>query len=471
MMINDLSRRRFLQLSGAGLVSLGLPPSPLDAATPAELNPAPAEVYLVGNPYPVTPVWAYQGQVPGPLLRYRQGDTLRIAVQNGLPQATTVHWHGLRLPNAMDGVPYLTQDPIAPGARFDYQFPLPDAGTFWYHPHYNSSEQVGRGLHGVLIVDEPEPPRVDRDLLWVLDDWRLTREGAISDDFGNPHDFTHGGRIGNTVTLNARLPDTVKVRKGERLRLRLVNVANARIFALNFAEHRPLVIALDGQPVTPFEPADGRVLLGPAMRADLILDCLDEPGSRHRVVDDGYARSAYRLVDLVYHAEPLRDTPLDEPVALPANPVPEPDLPAASRHEFVFTGGAMGGMRGAMMGGQRRDMGELVGRGKAWAINGVVPEDYSDEPLLRLGLGESAIFALDNRTAFDHPMHLHGFHFRVLSRNGLPEPYSPWRDTVLVAPEERVEIAFKADNPGDWMFHCHTLEHQVAGLMGFIRVA
>lgn len=471
MFNSPLSRRRFLQLSGAALGGSVLPLSASWAGTLRELNPAPAEVHLVGNPYPLTPVWSYDAQVPGPLLRYRQGDTLRVRVNNRLPEATTVHWHGLRLPNGMDGVPQLTQEPIAPGESFDYEFSLPDAGTFWYHPHYNSSEQVGRGLSGVLIVDEIDPPAVDRDLLWVLDDWRLTQEGTISDDFGHPHDFTHGGRIGNTVTLNGRLPDTVAVRTGERLRIRLVNVANARIFALDFADHRVQVIALDGQPVEPFEPADGRVVLGPAMRADIILDCSGAPGTRHRVVDNAYARAAYRLVDLVYDAEALRDTPPGEPVVLSPNPLAEPDLAGASRHEFIITGGAMGGMSGAMMGGRHHGMRDLVRQGKAWAINGVVPGYHDDAPLLNLGVGESVIFTLDNRTAFDHPMHLHGFHFRVISRNGAPEPHTPWRDTVIVAPDERVEVAFRADNPGDWMFHCHTLEHQMAGLTGFIRVA
>jgi len=465
-----LSRRSFLQLSGAGLAAGVLPALPSRADGAHHLRAAPTQAHLVGNPYPLTPVWAYDGQVPGPLLRYRQGEILRVRLDNQLPAATTVHWHGLRLPNAMDGVPRLTQSPVEAGESFEYRFPLPDAGTFWYHPHYNSSEQVGRGLHGVLIVEEAEPPAVDRELLWVLDDWRLTPEGTVSEDFGNRHDFTHAGRIGNTVTLNGRLPDTVKVRTGERLRLRLVNVANARTFALNFAGHRPRVLALDGQPVEPFEPDDSRIVLGPAMRADILLDCAAEPGSRHRVVDDAYARQAYRLVDLVYAHERLRETPPESPLALPANPLPEPELAGASHHEFVFTGGAMGGMGGAVMGGRHHDIRELVGRGKAWAINGVVPEGYHHEPLLTLDRGETAIFSLDNRTAFEHPMHLHGYHFRVLARDGLPVPHRIWRDTVLVAPQERVEIAFKAEVPGDWMFHCHTLEHQMAGLMGFIRV-
>jgi FtsP/CotA-like multicopper oxidase with cupredoxin domain len=181
--------------------------------------------------------------VPGPEIRARRGDRIRVTVENRLPEETTVHWHGVRIPNAMDGVPHLTQRPIAPGETFAYEFDLPDAGTYWYHPHQHSSAQVGRGLYGPLIIDESHPIRVDRDLVWVLGDWRLLANAQISDDFDNLHDMAHNGRAGNTVTLNGKVPDTFSVRSGERVRLRLINAANARIFVLEFAGHRPLIVA------------------------------------------------------------------------------------------------------------------------------------------------------------------------------------------------------------------------------------
>ena len=149
------------------------------AITEAVLTAAPTSVSLVGKGYPKTPVWAFNDQVPGPVIRARQGDRLRIEAINALSEPTTIHWHGLRVPVGMDGVPYLSQPPIGPGQRFVYEFDLNDAGTYWYHPHINSSEQVGRGLYGALIVEEAEPPEVDRELLWVLDDWRLNQEAAI----------------------------------------------------------------------------------------------------------------------------------------------------------------------------------------------------------------------------------------------------------------------------------------------------
>lgn len=429
------------------------------------LRAAPVTVRLVPEPHPPTEVWAYDGTVPGPELRVPQGARLQIVVENGLPQETTVHWHGIRLPNAMDGVPHLTQAPILPGGSFTYDFDLPDAGTFWYHPHHRSSEQVGRGLAGALIVEERVPIRVDRDVTWVLADWRLDRAAAITGDFGHWHDASHAGRIGNTVTINGRVPDRFAVRQGERIRLRLINAANARIFGLDFADQPVEVIALDGHPVAPHAPEDGRVVLGPGMRADLVLDIVAAPGASVPVIDRFHPRGQYRLVELAVAAEPLRARMPDWPIALAPNPLPEPDLGAARRVEMVFGGGMMGRM---MMGG---GMMEMMRSGRIWAINGVSALDHAPAPMLTLARGESCILAMTNQTAWHHPMHLHGHAFRVLARDGRPTRHREWQDTVLVAPRERVEIAFVADNPGDWMFHCHILEHQHAGMMAVIRVA
>ncbi|MDH3595528.1 MAG: multicopper oxidase family protein [Rhodospirillales bacterium] len=465
--------RREVLLAGAGAALagvLGLPPAA--AAVSGRLTAKPGRVQLVGPSYPETEVWCYGGRVPGPELRVRQGGRLSVAFDNRLPQSSTVHWHGLRVPNAMDGVPELTQAPVAPGEVFAYEFDLPDAGTYWYHPHQGSVEQVGRGLYGPLIVEEPEPIRVDREVVWVLDDWRMTQEAAIVEDFDNFHDHTHSGRIGNTVTVNGAIPETFPVRAGERIRLRLINAANARFFALKFTGHAPRLIALDGQPCVPHALPGGRIVLGPAMRADLVIDMSGRPGERFQVVDDHYRRFAYGLLEIVYEAgAPLREHPLDAPVALPANPLPAPDLGSAVRQRVVLGGGAMGGLASATFRGETLGLREIARAGKVWALNGVVADRLRMDPLLILKRGQSAVIELVNESAFDHPMHLHGHSFRVLSRDGRPVPHGIWQDTVLVAPREKVEIGFVADNPGDWLFHCHILEHMAAGMMGVLRVA
>lgn len=482
-----LTRRSFLASGAAITANATLRLNRPRAAAAAgmleiRIQAAPGRVRLLPEQYPETSVWCYGGRVPGPEIRVKQGDRLRITAENDLKEETTVHWHGVRVPNAMDGVPYLTQKPIAPGDRFVYEFDAVDAGTFWYHPHQRGFEQVGRGLYGPLIIEEREPIRVDRDVTWVLDDWRLERSGAISDDFGNRHDEAHNGRVGNTVTINGRVPDSFAVQKGERIRLRLINAANARIFSLDFADHIPFVIALDGQPVTPHAPERGLVVLGPAMRADLILDMSAGANSRISVVDRFYEGLEYKLVDIAYSDGPLRDSAPKWAMTLPGNPLPEPDLANAVRHDVIFNGGMMGAMVQREMGGSMGDssargmgggmgsMMDMMHSGKIWFINGIAAEGHIMQPMLALDRDRSHIIAMTNATAWHHPMHLHGHSFRVISRNGKATKYREWQDTVLMAPKEKVEIALVADNPGDWMFHCHILEHQASGMMGVIRV-
>jgi FtsP/CotA-like multicopper oxidase with cupredoxin domain len=449
-----MDRRQFLSLS-----ALALAPR-LAVAQGRSLRIEPARQSLVGAGNPDTAVWSYNGRVPGPELRFRQGERLRIEVENALSVPTTVHWHGIRLPNAMDGVPGVTQKPIAEGGRFLYEFDLPDAGTYWYHPHLGSPEQVGRGLYGALVVEEREPPAVDRDVAWVLSDWRLDREARIVPDFMSPMDASHAGRIGNTVTVNGAIRETFGVRAGERIRLRLVNASNARIYALSFEGHEPQLIAFDGQPVKPRRA--GRVVLGPAQRADLVIDCIGKPGMRHRVVDDFYPRRAYRLLDLAYSGErPLREAfaPLR---ALAPNTVPAADLAKAVHHRIEFGGGMMGAVPS-----------QAQHKGMFWTVNGApVPEHgHQHAPLLELGRGRSYVLDLVNDTAWHHPIHLHGHVFTVISRDGRPSEVDESGDTVLLDPRTRAQIAFVADNPGDWMLHCHVLEHQASGMMALVRVA
>jgi FtsP/CotA-like multicopper oxidase with cupredoxin domain len=471
-----VSRRSVLSIGGGLALAAAVPRWSLSATpdiTEFRLTPrAAARVALVGAPHPKTEVWSYNGGVPGPEIRVKQGSRLKIIVENRLKEDTTVHWHGLRVPFKMDGVSHLTQKPIAPGGQFTYEFDLPDAGTYWYHPHERGFEQVARGLYGPLIVEEREPVKVDRDITWVMDDWRLKQDAQIAGDFGNVMDIGHAGRIGNTVTVNGVVPDTFPVRAGERVRLRLINVANARNFALDFVGHNPWVIALDGQPVAPHRLGKGGIVLGPAMRADLIIDMEQAPGARFTVTDRFYSRREYRLLDLVYNdTPPLRAHPLGAPIGLAANTMPEPDLKSAIRHEIVLGGGMMGRMSSAMVKGKRVDIRDMMHLGKMWAINGVASTGHVMHPALTLARGRSHILAMKNDTRWPHPMHLHGHSFRVITRNGQPTLHKEWRDTVLMAPGEKVDVAFVADNPGDWLLHCHVLEHMAGGMMAVVRVA
>lgn len=474
-----VSRRSVLRAGAGVLLAAALPPLPARSASPDahRIAATPARARLAGPDRPETDVWTYNGTVPGSLVRLRRGEPTRLLVENRLDQETTVHWHGIRLPNTMDGVPGLTQPPIRPGESFVYEFTPPDAGTFWYHPHANSLEQLGRGLAGALIVEEREPIAVDRDLLWFLADWRLTEEGGIAPRFGNRMEAAMSGRVGNTVTLNGRASKAESFRAAERVRLRLVNASLARIMALRIEGHSPVIVAIDGQPCDPHEPG-GRILLGPAMRIDVVLDMRGEPGKRYAVIDDFYDGLAYRLTELAYEERPpLRAHPLDASLDLPRNPLPEPDLATADRHGLTLQGGMMSGMM--MRGGAMRGAGMMhgmmgMGGGPAWAINGqsMTGDGHAGmEPALTFQRRRSVVLKLRNETAWWHPMHLHGHSLRVLSRNGKPVPHRQWQDTVLMAPKDVVEVAFVADNPGDWMLHCHVMDHQMSGMMTLLRVA
>jgi len=430
---------------------------------------------LYGSPtffttdFPATAVWGFNGQVPGLPLRVRRGDTLDAVVANELDVPTSVHWHGIRLPNAMDGVSGLTQKAILPGESFHYTFAPPDAGTYWYHSHTNAYEQVARGLYGPLIVEDDLPPTVDRDLIWMIDDWRLQKDASIQEDFGAGHDRSHAGRIGNVPTVNGRYQSNVSVRSGERIRLRLINAANARNFALTFGDLEPMVIAVDGQAITPYQATDP-VVIGAAGRVDVIIDMMGKPGSTTSVTDNFY-RKSFELTSFVYAEEVLRKQSLETSIALAPAHIPEPDFNSLINQDVVIAGGAMGGLKRAKLDGQWMGLRDIAQQGFLWAINDTVANKLDMPPLLDVKRGTSIRLTLSNRTAFPHPMHLHGHHMKLLSINGskLSEPH--WVDSPLLLPNQEMELAFVADNPGDWLFHCHALEHHVAGLGALVRVS
>ncbi|MBL4692264.1 MAG: multicopper oxidase family protein [Magnetovibrio sp.] len=471
----SISRRTVL--SGlVGSAALTLLPLPSLAATPNvrefSLKAQPAKASILPDKYGKTPVFSYNGQIPGQTLRVTQGDTVRIHFENKLDEPTTVHWHGLRIPIGMDGVPDISQKPVAPGESFTYEFRVPDAGTYWYHPHVNTSEQMAKGLSGVFIIDEKEPYKVDREETWVLDDWRFNQDATIRNDFGRGMDVSHGGRTGNVITVNGKLPGTFPVRAGERIRIRLANVANAKIFILRFEHHKPHVIALDGHPVEPHLPKDNQLIIAPGQRVDVVLDCSGKPGDTFSVIDDLYQGEVYRMIDGVYSdATPVRAKAQGPVVALPDNPLSPLDMGSAVRHEITIDGGAMGSMQGAEFKGTYYPIGELVKYGRVWALNGVAAHTTAMAPILTAKLGSTNVITVRNDTGFPHPMHLHGHAFRILKTNGVDKPHQPWVDTVLMEPRGTAEIAFVADNPGDWLFHCHILEHVIGGMLSVIRVA
>jgi FtsP/CotA-like multicopper oxidase with cupredoxin domain len=471
------NRRDFIKAMASSplLSASGLPLAAL--AAPAEiirLSPGPSRRnYTLAGVELGTPLWTFNDQFPGPELRFKKGQRVRIEVTNRLPHSTTVHWHGLRIPNAMDGVPLVSQPPIKPGESFTYEYEVKDSGTFWYHPHDRSFEQVGRGLHGSLIVEETDAPEVDRDIVWTLSDFKLLPDGQHA-PFGALSLHAREGRLGNVITINGQQAGpghNFPVVPGERLRLRLINAATARLFLLKFADHTPWVIALDGNGIPPQQPDNGRIFIGPGMRVDLILDAHPDRNGSFAVQDEisnaVLTRIAYRDQAAIRTALP------GKPKQLAPNDIPVPNLKKLQFLEIEFGGGEIGPPTIAMVNGKEITYQDMkMKHGLAWTLAGyAVHEDaHHHEPLLTLKQGGHYALRMYNKTEFVHPMHLHGHTFKVLSYNGKAPPFDEWRDTVFLAPLDEVVIAFVADNPGDWMFHCHILEHAASGMMGIIRV-
>ena len=400
-------------------------------------------------------VWAYNGRVPGPEIRIRLGDTLRARFTNRLPQPTTIHWHGVRLPNAMDGVPYVTQAPVQPGESFTYEFTPKDAGTFWFHPHVRSSEQVERGLYGVLVVEDRAPPPYSRDLVWVLDDWLLDAGGRIHDQFNTRHDLAHDGRWGNVATVNGRVTPAFAVRPGERIRLRLIDTANGRAFAPDFSEMTGAVVALDGMYAAEPLPLAG-IELAPGNRVDLDLVIpRDAAGQRFTIVDR-FTRTPFPLA-IIEVAGDAVDTPT---FASPAR-AHMPRWPDGTERpvDLAFA-------LNARMGGPY---------GIEWTLNDQVMRHDAAEPhdhgtIYSLRLGRWAKLRFVNESARLHPMHIHGQFFKVLARDGRAVDERHWRDTVLVRPRETVDVGLVPLDLGRWMLHCHILEHAESGMMTLVEV-
>nr|WP_239995080.1 multicopper oxidase family protein [Rhodosalinus sediminis] len=461
------TRRAFLGQTAAvlGLAASGRQVSAA-SHTPVNLTAREASVQLAPGGYPATSIWGYEGRAPGPAIRVLQGERVRRRLVNDLPEPTSVHWHGIRIDNAMDGVSGLTQEAVAPGQAFDYDFVAPDAGTYWYHAHNRSWVQVARGLHGPLIVDEAEPPEVDREETLVLDDWLLDPETALIDDsFDQPMRMSHGGRIGNLITTNGRFDLSIPVARHIRMRLRLINASNARIFPLQLAGLQGWTVALDGMPLAQPEPLEDVLFLAPAQRADLIVDVTTEAGETAHLVrigDDDQPASQVAFPVTGSTAQ----TPRAAPMALPPNPgAGIRSLADARPLRLVMSGGAMGRMDSAFLGGERLGFRELAARGRFWAFNDIA--EMTQAPLADLSLGEPVRLEIVNETVFPHAMHLHGMHFREI-REG--SPVGPMRDTLLVAAQETRTVGFIADNPGDWLFHCHMLSHAESGMMTWVRV-
>jgi FtsP/CotA-like multicopper oxidase with cupredoxin domain len=466
----------------------GLTPAPDGGPPPRThdltLVAAERDAGVLGPGQPLTRVWSFvpEGSPALPVLRARVGDRINATLENRLAQHTSIHWHGIRLPNGMDGVPYLTQAPVRPGERFAYAFDLPDAGTFFLHPHCDESGGAGRGLMAVLIVEGDAPPGyADADLTVAIKDWRLAQDGRFL-----PFETREGaGRAGTFGTIRGvngvAGPLRATVPTGGLVRLRLLNLDSTRIVQIGVEGAEAALIATDGhalQPIAQDDLPDGAWRLGPAMRADLLVQAPARAGEILRVVDFASAEP-WLVAELTAAGLRLNRGPF-APKPLYAATVPRADTGAAERLTFTF--GASSGASAAAEIAAGLAPGDPLAKvlldslcvrdTSLWAVNQVPwpsgPNAVLPPPLGTLKAGRPYVFEWVNTTPHPHPIHLHGHAFEVLSssRRTLPRHLA---DTVILNPRERIEIAFVAA-PGDWMLHCHILEHLEYGMMGYLRV-
>jgi FtsP/CotA-like multicopper oxidase with cupredoxin domain len=504
-----LARREFLTVAGGALGALALtvgsrawlpPPS---GATERESAGGIREIHLEAHeltwelaPGRVIKAMAYNGHIPGPEIRLKEGEQARIVLTNALAEPTTIHWHGVDVPNAMDGVPGITQQPVPPGETFVYEFEAQPAGTRWYHTHFQEHRQLDLGLYAPLIIEpaQPEPFPFDREYTLILDDWATgtartvasTREGTagLRGSMGGMMGGMMGGRMGrmmegmmdrggmgrmmggrqtvayDTMTINGKAyPATqpLHVRQGEQVRLRLINASADHTHVMRLAGHRLQVTHTDGNLLVQAVAVDA-LPIAPSERYD-VLFIADRPGAWFlSCAEPGHAGAGERVLVLYEGYEDAK----------PAAPVEgvaglglwhyglgwgREVLPQASGQERTYDLTLSGGMMGS----------------DVWTING---KRYPNTDPLRLRQGDLVRVRLHNMSMEAHPMHLHGQSFKVLAINGQRLPVPIVKDSVDVdAHMGSVVIEFTAHNPGDWFFHCHKPMHMAGGMITLAQIA
>lgn len=411
-------------------------------------------------------LWTYDGKLPGPRLEARVGDRVRVRFRNRLPEATTIHWHGLRLENAMDGAA-MVQAPVQPGGEFVYDFTVRDVGTFWFHPHVRSDEQVERGLYGAIVVRGPNEPEVASDQVVVLDDLLVDPGTFQLQPFGGSREAMLG-RQGNVLLANGRAQPVVELRAGGLHRFRFVNAANARYFRLALEGRRRFwLLGVDGGPLEAPREVD-ELLVVPGARFDVVVRVDDEEGATLDWQALPYERghgTGGRPVARVMRLRAVGSS-LGAPAAPNVAASDVPVLPASTvQRELRFQEGMMAG---ASHGGH--DMHGSGGSmmGPRFSINGA---SFPEGAPLRATLGDVEAWTLVNETEMDHPFHLHGFRFQVLDVDGVGPDFRAWHDTVNLPARKTVRIAVPLEEfPGRWMFHCHLLEHAERGMAGELEV-
>jgi bilirubin oxidase len=407
-----------------------------------------------------TEFWTYNGLVPGPLVEVFEGDTVRILLENRLMQETTVHWHGLPVPSDQDGNP---MDPVAPGRNRLYEFALPpgSAGTYWYHPHPHelTAEQVFRGMAGLLVVrsrTDPVPATIEEKLL-VISDLRLASDGTIPPN--SAMDW-QSGREGDYLLVNGQYQPVLSIAPGQSQRWRILNATNARYLRLALSGHTMTLIGTDGGLLRAPRPGLDEILLAPAERIEVVVTGGLSSGATGVLRALPYDRGGMAAMGVTAAPIPVLTLSYGGPaapaIALPGAlaSVPALGAPVATKR-LVFSSAMRAGATGMN-----------------FLIDGKSFDPARVDLISRID--EVELWSIENRSDMDHPFHLHGTQFQVVSRTrgGVTtmEPYVAWRDTVNVAAFETVALKTVQRQRGKRLYHCHILEHESRGMMGVLEV-
>ncbi len=399
--------------------------------------------------------WTYNGGIPGPLIRVHVGDRLIVHLTNHLPQSTTIHWHGLRVPNDMDGVPDVTQPPVLPGGTFTYDFVARDAGLFWYHPHVMSAEQVGFGLYGALLVEDAnDHVGVADETVLVLSDIGIDEHGHLDPPDSGGSTGMAFGREGGYVLVNGKVNPRLAMRSGAPQRWRIVNAAKSRYFQIDLDGQSIIRIGGDGGLIE--HPVAGTTLvLAAGERADVIVAPKLKPGSELQVLsfpfNRGYGSVEYRSAEQLFTLAVDNEPPYAGPLPAPTHRVIEPiDTAGATQVHIEFT------------------LAQKPDGTFEYGINGI---PFAKNHPLVAQPGETQVWTVVNTTKWSHPLHLHGFFFQVLDDKGQHVAPLEWKDTLDVPFDETRTIVVKFDDRvGRWMYHCHILDHADGGLMGMLNL-
>ncbi len=460
-----LTRRQLLYL-GAGTSVATLFGSSLFASQSdgpiTRLTAQPSQTRL-GGAVSTFEQWSYPGFVEGRVLEGMVGDAWHVELENTLPVPTTLHWHGLRVPQIMDGVVPFGAKLVMPGQRYTYDVPLKDPGLYWFHSHHNSLDQIARGLYGAIIVRDPDAVPVFEQVL-VLDDW-TTRTNAFGQrevDWSPLEPslaWGHAGVLGTLTTVNGRTNPRIELNRRGPTRLRLLNVATGRVFRPQVLGARSWLIALDGFDCAPRELSEP-LFLAPGQRADILVE-QSQSGDAQFDVGDGFfgtgtllpltrvrdramATEGYLAQHVAYDPLELRPGEIDQ------------------RHDLTMGAIHYDDSRGAgMMDGAWRTWEELVDQHKYWVFNDVAD---GSQGLFTGRIGETVELHIANNSSTHHVIHFHGQHVKVTHNDKTPMEVGAYRDSISLEAFSNATIQMRLAEPGKWPIHCHILGHQVSGM-------